>query len=123
MVRGRGNALGWPGFLFPRMVPSRCGLGVLAMRGEVSDYARARVGKSITSKYRLERLIGCGGMAAVYEAVHRNGHRVAIKMLHPHLSIESDLRTRFLREGFVANKVNHRGAVRVADDDVTDDGS
>jgi eukaryotic-like serine/threonine-protein kinase len=93
------------------------------MRGDVTDYARARVGKSITSKYRLERLIGCGGMAAVYEAVHRNGHRVAIKMLHPHLSIESDLRTRFLREGYVANKVNHSGAVRVADDDVTDDGA
>jgi serine/threonine-protein kinase len=93
------------------------------MRGEVSDYARARVGKAITSKYRLERLIGCGGMAAVYEAVHRNGHRVAIKMLHPHLSIELDLRNRFLREGYVANKVDHRGAVRVADDDVTDDGS
>jgi eukaryotic-like serine/threonine-protein kinase len=103
------------------MVP-RYGLGE-AMRGDVTDYARARVGKSITSKYRLERLIGCGGMAAVYEAVHRNGHRVAIKMLHPHVSMESDLRTRFLREGYVANKVNHRGAVRVADDDVADDGS
>jgi serine/threonine-protein kinase len=48
---------------------------------------------------------------------------VAIKMLHPHVSMESDLRARFLREGYVANKVSHRGAVRVADDDVADDGS
>ena len=93
------------------------------MGDDLNDYARARVGAAMTQKYRLERLIGCGGMAAVYEAVHRNGHRVAIKVLHPHLCIESDLRKRFLREGYVANKVKHPGAVRVADDDVTEDGS
>jgi serine/threonine-protein kinase len=62
-------------------------------------------------------------MASVYEAVHRNGNRVAIKMLHPHLSINADLRSRFLREGYAANRVNHQGAVRVLDDDMTEDGS
>jgi serine/threonine-protein kinase len=77
----------------------------------------------INKKYRLERLIGSGGMASVYEAIHRNGNRVAIKMLHPHLSINADLRARFLREGYVANRVNHQAAVRVLDDDMTEDGS
>jgi serine/threonine-protein kinase len=93
------------------------------MLDDLSEFARARVGTSLTRKYRLERLIGVGGMAAVYEAAHRNGLRVAIKILHPHLSLNADLRARFLREGYVANKVKHRGAVRVLDDDAAADGS
>src|SRR5579863_6770370 len=93
------------------------------MAGDLDLHAQKRVGTVIKEKYRLLGLIGSGGMASVYEAVHRNGHRVAIKMLHPHLSINADLRARFLREGYVANKVDHRGAVRVLDDDTAEDGS
>jgi serine/threonine-protein kinase len=93
------------------------------MNGQREAVAHGSVGASICGKYRLERLVGSGGMASVYEAVHRNGHRVAIKMLHRQLSMDGDLRARFLREGYVANKVNHRGAVRVLDDDVAQDGS
>jgi serine/threonine-protein kinase len=62
-------------------------------------------------------------MAAVYEATHRNGHRVAIKVLHRHIAANADLRARFLREGYVANKVGHPGAVRVLDDDIAEDES
>ena len=61
-------------------------------------------------------------MAVVYRGAHRNGNRVAVKILHPELSIIEDLRTRFLKEGYVANAVDHPGAVRVLDDDITDDG-
>jgi hypothetical protein len=94
------------------------------MAGDLDDHARARVGTTINQKYRLEQLIGSGGMASVYEAVHQNnGNRVAIKMLHARLSISTDLHTRFLREGYVANKVGHRGAVRVLDDGTAEDGS
>jgi eukaryotic-like serine/threonine-protein kinase len=93
------------------------------MPGDLDDHAQARVGTTINEKYRLERRIGSGGMASVFEAVHRNGHRVAIKMLHPHLSCARELRARFLREGYVANKVEHSGAVRVLDDDTAQDGS
>ena len=92
------------------------------MGTDLATLALARVGAVLNKKYRLQRLIGSGGMASVFEAVHRNGHRVAIKMLYPHLSLQSDLRERFLREGYVANKVNHASAVRVLDDDVTEDG-
>ena len=93
------------------------------MSDDSDERARARVGTEIKQKYRLERLIGSGGMASVYEAEHRNGHRVAIKLLHPHVAVNGDLRSRFLREGYVANKVKHRGAVRVIDDDTDGDGS
>lgn len=97
------------------------------MVGDLEDQVRggalARVGGMINEKYRLERLIGAGGMACVYEATHRNANRVAIKILHPFLSVHGELRSRFLREGYVANTVDHRGAVRVLDDDVAEDGS
>jgi len=44
----------------------------------------ARVGQTFCDgKYRIERVLGIGGMASVYAAVHRNGHRVAMKLLHP----------------------------------------
>ncbi|MFT3768179.1 MAG: hypothetical protein QM820_22235 [Minicystis sp.] len=84
--------------------------------------AARRVGTTLRGKYRIERVVGAGGMATVYAAIHRNGHRVAIKMLHEELSIRGDTRARFLREGYVANMVGHAGAVRVIDDDVADDG-
>jgi len=85
--------------------------------------AHVRVGGVLKQKYRLDVLLGVGGMAAVYAATHRNGSRVAIKILHPELSVSADVRTRFLREGYAANSVGHDGVVRVSDDDVADDGS
>ena len=85
--------------------------------------ALTRVGATLKGKYRLERLLGVGGMACVYEATHRNGKRFAVKVLHSEVSIDVDTRMRFLREGYVANKVDHPGAVAVLDDDVADDGA
>jgi serine/threonine-protein kinase len=85
--------------------------------------AQTRVGQVIKEKWRLDVLLGVGGMAAVYAATHRNGSRVAIKLLHPELSTHHEVRTRFLREGYVANAVGHEGAVRITDDDVAEDGA
>src|ERR1035437_2589332 len=85
--------------------------------------ARARVGSLLKDKWRLEALLGVGGTAAVYAAAHRNGKRAAIKILHQELSTNTELVGRFLREGYVANKLEHHGAVSVLDDDRADDGS
>jgi serine/threonine-protein kinase len=85
--------------------------------------ARARLGTTLNAKYRLDRLLGVGGMASVYAATHRNGNRVAVKMLHGPLSLDADVRRRFLREGYVANKVSHSGAVQVTDDCEAEDGT
>ncbi len=85
--------------------------------------AKARVGRVLKDKWKLEKLLGVGGTAAVYLARHRNGQRVAVKMLHTDFSEESDLRQRFVREGYIANKVQHPSALAVMDDDVDDDGS
>ncbi len=85
--------------------------------------ALARVGATLRHKWRLDSLLGIGGMAAVYAATHRNGSRAAVKVLHPELSIDPFLRQRFLHEGYVANSVGHDGAVKVIDDDSSEDGS
>jgi serine/threonine-protein kinase len=85
--------------------------------------AQERVSRVLKNKWRLDRVLGAGGMACVYEATHRNGMRAAVKVLHPELSSNQEIRTRFLREGYLANSVGHPGVVRVFDDDVDDDGS
>jgi len=86
--------------------------------------ARARIGQVLGEKWRLDRLLGVGGMAAVFAATHtNNGRRAAIKLLHSELGINPEVRTRFLREGYVANKVDHPGTVAVLDDQVCDDGT
>lgn len=89
----------------------------------LASRARERLGLVLRGKYRLERLLGVGGTSAVYEAVHRNGNRVALKMLHPHVSLNGEVRRRFLQEGYAANNVGHPGVVRVLDDDTAEDGS
>ncbi len=84
--------------------------------------AEKRIGTVLCGKYRIDRVLGVGGMAVVYAATHRNQKRVALKMLHPELAIHEEVRVRFLREGYAANTVDHPGAVAVLDDDTTEDG-
>ncbi len=83
----------------------------------------ARVGSLIKEKWRIDALLGSGGMAAVYSATHRNGQRVALKILHAVLANDTGVRDRFLREGYVANSVGHPAVVAVLDDDMTEDGA
>jgi eukaryotic-like serine/threonine-protein kinase len=97
--------------------------GDSALSPAVEARIRGRVGAVLCDKYRLDRLIGIGGMASVFAATHRNGGRVAIKVLHPELTRMTDIRGRFLREGYAANKVGHSGAVRVYDDSEDGEGS
>jgi serine/threonine-protein kinase len=90
---------------------------------ELARRIKARIGSTLSGKYRIDALLGVGGMAAVYHATHRNQAEFAIKVLHPDLSFNEDVRTRFLREGYAANSVKHAGVVRVVDDDIAEDGA
>lgn len=91
----------------------------------LTERAQRRVGTSLRKgKYALGRLIGVGGTSAVFAATHRNGKSFALKLLHPELSSVEELRTRFLRDGYAANRVGHPSVVPVLDDDVDEeDGS
>jgi serine/threonine protein kinase len=84
--------------------------------------ALAREGTVLNEKWTLVRLLGIGGMGAVYAGRHRNGARAAIKVLHPEYSRHQEVRERFRREGYAANKVDHPGVVKVQDDDVVTSG-
>jgi eukaryotic-like serine/threonine-protein kinase len=97
-------------------------MAVLIEDSDVDQFSRARVGSTLDEKWNLESLLGVGGMAAVYSARHRNGARAAVKVLHPHLSRHPEVRERFRREGYAANRVEHPGAVKVLDDHVILDG-
>lgn len=91
---------------------------------KLAERALKRVGSVLGNEWKLERLIGVGGMAAVYEATHCNrGGKAAIKLLHGELALDPNVCSRFLREGYLANSVGHPGAVRVHDDHLSDDGS
>jgi serine/threonine-protein kinase len=83
----------------------------------------ARVGTLLRGKWHVDRLIDVGGMGAVFAATHRNGRRAAIKVLHGRFARDPMVRDRFLREGYVANKIDHPGAVAILDDEIAEDGA
>ena len=78
----------------------------------------------IGGKYRITRLIGDGGMGAVYEARHEVlGSPVALKFLHAELARRPGLATRFLQEARVSASIQSPHVTRVTDVDRTADGS
>ncbi len=70
----------------------------------------------MAERYRLDRLLGEGGMGAVWSAKHVvTRKRVAIKALHPAMSNDNDIRDRFVREARAASAVNHPNVVQIYD--------
>jgi serine/threonine-protein kinase len=107
-----------------RSYQRRSGLeGSMDAQDPLVAQCRARVGRLISGKWRLDALIGVGGMAAVYMATHRNGSLSAVKILHDEIALHQEVRERFLREAYIANKVNHPGTVKVMDDDQDETGA
>jgi serine/threonine-protein kinase len=86
-------------------------------------FAERRVGTMLRDKWKLERLLGTGGMAAVYVGVHKIGRREAIKILHPEVARSPELRARFEQEAHAVNRLRHPGAVAIHDIDVAEDGA
>jgi hypothetical protein len=66
-------------------------------------------------RYRIERLIGNGGFAAVYEARDPEGRRVAIKRLHRELALRPDDILRFDREIRIIRGLRHPNVVEILD--------
>jgi len=86
--------------------------------------ARERVGKVIAGKYLLKRLLGAGGMGAVYEAEHEfTGRSVAVKLMHPALARSRMAAERFLREARAPSGIGHPGIVEVFDGGRDEDGT
>jgi eukaryotic-like serine/threonine-protein kinase len=82
-----------------------------------------RLGTTVRDKWTLERILGVGGMAAVYVGLHRIGRRDALKILHPEAAKREDVCQRFEREAKAVNSFRHPGVVEIRDIDVTEDGA
>jgi len=81
-----------------------------------------RVGALIAGKYRVKRLLGQGGMGAVYKAENTTiGRTVALKVLHSHLADDGVTLTRFQREARAAAGIDHPHVVDVLDMGVVDE--
>jgi serine/threonine-protein kinase len=82
----------------------------------------ALVGKTLGDTYQLVRVIGRGGMGAIYEAQHARlaGKRYAIKFLAPQFAENPELLARFRREAEIASQLGHEHIVEVHDFNVAD---
>ena len=79
-------------------------------------------GHVVGAKYRVEKLIGAGGMGTVWQGVHITlGHKVAIKFIKPAYASHPDARKRFEIEARAAAKLRTKHAVQVHDFGVTDE--
>ena len=85
------------------------------------ERCKQRVG-TVVRGYRLEGLLGVGGMAAVYAASHAGG-RVAIKILHAHVAVSKELRARFEQEALAVGRLGHPATVQVHAVSLTDEGA
>ncbi len=73
-------------------------------------------GTTIEGKYRINRMLGKGGMGAVYEGENERIHRrVAIKVLHTEVSDRADVVQRFEREAQAAGRIGSAHIVEVLD--------
>ncbi|HMJ13511.1 MAG TPA: serine/threonine-protein kinase, partial [Polyangiaceae bacterium] len=85
--------------------------------------AEARIGQVIVGKYRIDQLLGRGGMGAVYGATHTSiGKRVALKFLERDIARDRDAALRFQREAEAVSKVESAHIVQIFDSGTTEDG-
>lgn len=78
--------------------------------------AQEYVGEVLDDKYRLEHLLGKGGMGAVYLATHLGTERyVALKLISPQFMRNNEFVERFKREARAAGRLRHPNVVDVTD--------
>jgi serine/threonine-protein kinase len=76
----------------------------------------ALVGNTIDGKYKIQSLLGLGGMGGVFRAKHIFiDNEVALKLINPKLASHEEIAERFLREARAAAVIDHPNAVKVTD--------
>lgn len=83
----------------------------------------ALIGVTIEDKYRIDAMLGAGGMGKVYKATRLFiGDEVAIKVLHSDQVVNTEAIERFRREAQAAARLKHQNAVIIYDFGVSDEG-
>lgn len=74
------------------------------------------IGRTINNRYRLDSLLGDGGMGTVYRAYDLNLERtVSVKLMHAHYARQDEFRTRLAQEARTAAQLDHPAIVKVFD--------
>jgi serine/threonine protein kinase len=83
--------------------------------GPPHDTTLELVTGAVVGPYKVEALLGAGGMGRVYEAVGPDGEHVALKVVKRDLARDNVFRRRFDREASIAQRVIHPHVVPVLD--------
>lgn len=86
------------------------------MTQAVSRPQQSWIGQTIGGRYKIEALLGHGGMSTVYQANDPNLRRtVAVKLIHPHLSNDPQFVRRFEQEAAAVAQLRHPNIIQVFD--------
>ncbi len=89
-----------------------------------NDSGIVSVGSLLAGRYRVESVLGTGGMGKVYKAEHTGiGRTVALKVLHARLGGSKEAKERFQREAIASGRLDHPNIVNVSDSGELEDGS
>lgn len=82
------------------------------------------IGRTLARTYQIERLLGGGGMGAVYAARHvRTGGIFAVKVLHRETAADAEIYKRFQDEARTVSALRHPHIVQVTDFDQDEEGN
>jgi hypothetical protein len=95
---------------------------VLMSESEERARAIARLGMDLGGVWTLEEIVDVSDLTTTFAATHVDGSQAWIVMLHAHFVGDDEMHEHFLRHGYAANHVEHRGVVRVLADDVSEAG-
>jgi serine/threonine protein kinase/tetratricopeptide (TPR) repeat protein len=114
----------------------KCGFNLQRDSGTVTSFSAASpspatsgpagkslpVGSVVANRYEIRKLLGEGGMGAVYQAADRELDRlVALKVIRPELAGNTEILQRFKQELILARQITHRNVIRIFDLGVTDE--
>jgi len=95
----------------------------LEMGPTPDDSGVVPIGAMLDGRYRVDGVLGKGGMGRVYRGEHTGiGRAVAIKVLHPDLGKNKEASQRFQREAIASGRLDHPNIVGVSDFGVLEDG-
>ena len=89
-----------------------------------SERGSELIGQLLAGRYRVERLLGSGGMGSVYRAEHIHMRKaVAVKVLHREMTAVPEVVARFEREAVAAGRIEHPNVVQASDFGRLEDGA